>query len=102
MPPATVKPDESRRPLSGHWLLRLSRSARSNVVRQRLSKPVLLFMLVVYAGAASSGSIAPGTSIDNQASASYMAASGSSTTASSNVVHVITQAGAAVLTLTKS
>jgi uncharacterized repeat protein (TIGR01451 family) len=59
-------------------------------------------MLLVSACIASSGSVPPGTSIDNQASASYTAASGSSTTAGSNVVHVITQAGAAALTLTKS
>jgi uncharacterized repeat protein (TIGR01451 family) len=59
-------------------------------------------LLLVFLSTASRGSVPPGTSIDNQASASYTAAGGASTTAGSNVVHVITQAGAAALTITKS
>ncbi len=55
------------------------------------------------AGTASS-SVPPGTSIDNQASATFSPAPGSSLTATSNVVHVITQAaaGPAVLTVHKT
>lgn len=41
---------------------------------------------------AAGASVPPGTSIDNQASASYQASSGTPTSASSNIVHVITQA----------
>lgn len=59
-------------------------------------------LLLVFACAASSGSVPPGTSIDNQASATYTISSGSSTSAGSNVVHVITSAGSAALTVTKS
>ncbi|HEY7402042.1 MAG TPA: hypothetical protein VIB39_00845, partial [Candidatus Angelobacter sp.] len=66
------------------------------------STSVLWMLLLVFVSTASRGSVPPGTSIDNQASASYTASSGTSTTAGSNVVHVITQAGAATLTITKS
>jgi uncharacterized repeat protein (TIGR01451 family) len=48
------------------------------------------------------GSVPPGTSIDNQASASYQASSGQATSASSNIVHVIAQAGGAALSITKA
>lgn len=51
---------------------------------------------------AANGSVPPGTSIDNQASASYQASSGQPTSASSNVVHVITQAGGAAISITKT
>src|SRR6185437_11240325 len=59
-------------------------------------------LLLVFLSTASRGSVPAGTSIDNQASASYTASSGASTTAGSNVVHVITQAAAAAVTITKS
>lgn len=71
-------------------------------MRGRASRPVLSWLLLLLLQAASSGSVSPGTSIDNQASASYTAASGASTTAGSNVVHVITQAAAATVAITKS
>ena len=61
-----------------------------------------LVLLLLFAVAVSGASVPPGTSIDNQASASYTSASGSSTVAGSNVVHVITQAGAAAVVITKS
>lgn len=71
-------------------------------MRMARSTSVLRMLLLVFVSAASRGSVPPGSSIDNQASASYTASSGTSTTADSNVVHVITQAGAATLTITKS
>ena len=61
-----------------------------------------LVLLLLFAVAASWGSVPPGTSIDNQASASYTSSSGASTVAGSNVVHVITQAGVASVSITKS
>jgi len=53
---------------------------------------------------ANGASVPPGTSIDNQASASYLPSSGPSTSASSNVVHVIAQASSsgAALVVSKS
>ena len=67
------------------------------------STSVLWMLLLVFLSTASRGSVPPGTSIDNQATASYTASSGAATTAGSNIVHVITQAGpAAALTITKS
>jgi uncharacterized repeat protein (TIGR01451 family) len=64
----------------------------------------LCLLLAGFTTAASGGSVPPGTSIDNQASASYQASSGTSTSASSNVVHVIAQAPAtgAVLVVNKT
>ncbi len=53
---------------------------------------------------AAGASVPPGTSIDNQASASYTSSSGPATSASSNIVHVIAQASStgAALTVSKS
>ena len=63
---------------------------------------ILVFgLLLGFLTAASGAGTPPGTSIDNQASASYLPSSGPSTSVNSNVVHVITQAGAA-LAVTKS
>src|SRR5215471_15219879 len=70
---------------------------RSAAVRIARYTSVLWMLLLVLFSAASRGSVPPGTSIDNQATASYTASSGTSTTAGSNVVHVITQAGAATV-----
>lgn len=61
-----------------------------------------LVLLLLFAVATAWGSVPAGTSIDNQASASYTSSSGSSTTIGSNVVHVITQAGLASVLITKS
>jgi len=49
-------------------------------------------------------SVPPGTSIDNQASASYISSAGPASSASSNIVHVIAQASStgAALTVSKS
>src|SRR5215471_1780000 len=74
---------------------------RSIVVRRRIFISVCC-LLLVFVCAASGGSVPPGTSIDNQASATYTAASGASTSADSNTVHVIAQAATAVLVITKS
>ncbi|HEY6249403.1 MAG TPA: hypothetical protein VI685_05550, partial [Candidatus Angelobacter sp.] len=71
-------------------------------MKKRITLPVFLVLLLLFAVATSWGSVPPGISIDNQASASYTAASGASTVAGSNVVHVITQAGAAAVVITKS
>ena len=64
----------------------------------------LALLLADFAGAASGGSVPPGTSIDNQASASYVSSSGPATSATSNIVHVITQGSAtgAALAVNKS
>src|SRR5205807_7565818 len=64
----------------------------------------LCLLLAGFTTAASGGSVPPGTSIDNQASASYLPSSGPATSANSNVVHVITQASAsgAILAVTKT
>src|ERR1700674_4434118 len=53
---------------------------------------LVCFCLLLGRGAGAAGSsVPPGTSIDNQASASFSPAPGSSLTATSNVVHVIAQ-----------
>lgn len=64
----------------------------------------LCLLLAGFTTAASGGSVPPGTSIDNQASASYQASSGTPTSASSNIVHVIAQASTtgAVLVVNKT
>src|SRR5437763_13783346 len=66
------------------------------------ARPIFVCLCLLLAGfttAASGGSVPPGTSIDNQASASYQASSGTPTSASSNVVHVIAQASSTGATL---
>src|SRR5437899_12375611 len=78
-----------------------------SVVPMKKARSILVCLCLVLAGfttAASGGSVPPGTSIDNQASASYQASSGASTSASSNVVHVIAQASStgAVLVVNKT
>jgi len=70
-------------------------------VKKRIAPLVYLVLLLLFAVAASWGSVPPGTSIDNQASASFDA-SGNTLTIGSNVVHVIAQAGTASLVITKS
>lgn len=64
----------------------------------------LALLLADSASAASGRSVPPGTSIDNQASASYISSSGPATSATSNIVHVITQGSAtgAALAVNKS
>src|SRR5260221_3022193 len=65
---------------------------------------VRLCLLLGFIAQAAGASVPPGTSIDNQASASYQASSGTATSANSNVVHVIAQAPAtgALLAISKS
>src|SRR5207302_1251878 len=60
-------------------------------VRRTIISLVCLMLPLLSPAAAFGMSVSAGTSIDNQASASFQSSSGSST-ANSNVVHVITQA----------
>src|SRR5215471_4867366 len=63
---------------------------------------IVCLMLAPVSPALVSGSGVPaGTSIDNQATATFQGSAGA-TTASSNVVHVITSSGAPAVTITKS
>ncbi len=72
----------------------------------RLSSILLcLCLLLAHGVAAMGGSTPAGTSIDNQASASFLPSAGNNLTATSNVVHVITQNPAgpgAALSINKS
>ncbi|HWX55764.1 MAG TPA: hypothetical protein VN176_14345 [Verrucomicrobiae bacterium] len=57
----------------------------------RKTYSILVCLLLGHVAAAIGSSTPPGTSIDNQASATFSPAAGSNLTATSNVVHVITQ-----------
>jgi uncharacterized repeat protein (TIGR01451 family) len=81
--------------------------AIESMVPMKRARSIFVCLCLLLAGfttAASGGSVPPGTSIDNQATASYQSSSGPFTSASSNVVHVIAQGSAtgAVLTVNKS
>jgi len=64
-------------------------------MRKAYSILARLYLALGLIAQASGASVPPGTSIDNQATASYQSSSGSATSANSNVVHVIAQASGA-------